>query len=246
MHNNKLIFQMATHHLPKMALRLEYLLNTVYQACSEVHPIVHNYALQSLIEIIQFIQKPELKSRFLKELMRIEHNVHKTPSSISPELYTKLYAQIHVLNHVVGGFGEGIQHNAFLQSIQQTPHRKECEEEIPQLILWLESAPSMRQTDLSGWLRTLKTLHNTITIYVALIKGVARFQKIRLNNGFYQCPLPPKTHCHLILLQLEKSKKLIPQMQIGHHGLSLRLLDAVSLREIHKTDAEIDLAICQI
>ncbi len=248
MHQDKIIFQLATHFLPKIALRLECLYQTIYQACEEVHPVIHHYALKNIIEIISLIEKPELKSRFLKEFMRIEHTLNKSNTIISPELYDSLYIQIQILIHVVGGFGENIHHDPFLQSVRfsQPMHNNDCEMYTPQLILWLESDPSLRQHNFLHWLENLKTLHSTVCLYLSLLRHTAKFDKIDMFSGFYQRSLPTRNSCHLILLRIDKSFGIVPQMQLGHHGLSLRLCEGSTMQEIRETKAKLDLAICQL
>lgn len=249
MHNNEtIIFQLATHYLPKIALRLECLFLTVEQACEETHPVIHHYALKNIIEIIKLVEKPELKSRFLKEFMRIEHAINKAQTIISNALYTDLFIQIQHLSHVAGQFGESIHNNTFLQSVRlaQTATQNDFELHSPQLLLWLENSASQRQQDLSEWLQQLRTLHNTVIVYLALLRDTAKFDNIDLYNGFYQRYLPSKASCHLILLRMDKNCGIVPKMQLGHHGLSLRLCEANSMHEIRRTDTKIDLAICQI
>lgn len=248
MYQDTITFQLATHFLPKIALRLECLHNTINQACEEVHPVIHHYALKNIIEIIKLIEKPELKSRFLKELMRIEHALNKSGTKISTELYDNLYTQIQILTHVVGRFGENIHNVPFLQSIMlaQPPQTNDCEMHSPQLLLWLESNPALRQRDLAIWLNKLRALHTTVTLYLSLIRDTAQFDKIDMYNGFYQRQLPPKTSCHLILLRIDKTFGMVPRMQLGHHGLSLRLCEVSTMREVRETDAKLDLALCQL
>ncbi|MFA5960275.1 MAG: cell division protein ZapD [Tatlockia sp.] len=241
-------FELATHFLPKIALRLECLYQAINQACEESHAIIHHYALKNAIEIIKLIEKPELKSRFLKELMRIEHVLNKTKLIVSQELCEQLYNQIHVLTHVVGRFGENIHHDAFLQSIKlsQPVLSNDCEVYSPQLLLWLESTPAIRQRDLALWLNNLRTLYTTVHLYLSLIRETAKFAQIEKFNGFYQHPLPPKISCHLILLKINKSFGVVPRMQLGHQSLVLRLCEISTMREIRETDARLDLALCQL
>ncbi|WP_028387689.1 cell division protein ZapD [Legionella fairfieldensis] len=248
MYEETITFELATHFLPKIALRLEYLHQTINQACEETHPIIHHYALKNVIEIIKLIEKPELKSRFLKELMRIEHTLNKSNTKISADLYDTLYTQIQVLNHVAGRFGENIHSNPFLLSIKlsPSPHNIDCESYSPQLLLWLESNPAMRQRDLAMWLDKLRPLHRTVSLYLSLLRNTAQFEEINMVNGFYQRPLPPKTSCHLILLRINKSFGIVPRMQLGHHGLSLRLCEISTMREVRETEARLDLALCQL
>ena len=248
MRQDTITFQLATHYLPKIALRLECLFLTIVQACEETHPVIHHYALKNIIEIIKLIERPELKSRFLKEFMRIEHALNKSQTIVPNTLYADLFIQIQHLSHVVGRFGELIHQNAFLQSIslaQTSPHN-DCELHSPQLLLWLENEPLQRQSDLLAWLKHLQTLHETVTVYLSLLRNTAQFDMIDMLSGFYQRSLPSNTSCHLILLRMDRNSGIVPRMQLGHHGLSLRLCEASSMHEIRRTDTKIDLAICQL
>lgn len=241
-------FQLATHFLSKIALRLESLFLTIKQACTETHPAIHHYALKNIIEILKLIDKPELKSRFLKEFIRIEHALNKSAIVISNALYADLFLQIQQLSHSIGLFGEEINKNPFLQSLKTTQSlsQLDCEMHSPQLLLWLESNPKKRQEDLITWLNKLSSLYETVTVYLALLRNAAVFHKIDTVNGFYQCSIPSTTSCHLILLRMDKNSGIVPKMHIGHHGLSLRLYDASSMHDIRHTDTLIELAICQL
>ncbi|WP_133127782.1 cell division protein ZapD [Legionella nagasakiensis] len=248
MHHETITFQLATHYLSKVALRLECLFLTITQAREETHPVIHHYALKNIIEIIKLIEKPELKSRFLKELMRIEHMLNKSELSISNALYANLFVQIQFLSHVAGRFGGTIHNDPFLQSIRlaQAGDYSDCEMHSPQLLLWLESEPQKRQHDLNAWLKQLQTLFDTVSVYLALLRNTAEFDKIDMFSGFYQRSLPSKTSCHLILLRMDKDCGIVPKMQLGHHGLSLRLCEANSMNEVRHANTAIDLAICQL
>ncbi|WP_238551375.1 cell division protein ZapD [Legionella oakridgensis] len=209
---------------------------------------MHHYALKNIIEVIKLIEKPELKSRFLKELMRIEHILNKAEIIISNSLYANLFVQIQFLSHAAGRFGENIHSDPFLQSIRlaQAGEHNDCELHSPQLLMWLENEPKKRQYDLNAWLKQLQSLSDTVSIYLALLRNTAEFDKIDMLSGFYQRSLPSKTSCHLILLRMDKDCGIVPQMQLGHHGLSLRLCEAKSMNEVRHTNTAIDLAICQL
>jgi cell division protein ZapD len=45
---------------------------------------------------------------------------------------------------------------------------------------------------------------------------------------------------------MDKSSGLVPKMQLGHHGLSLRLCEATTMREIRDQYAKLAVAICQL
>ncbi|MDP1603816.1 MAG: cell division protein ZapD [Legionella sp.] len=248
MYQDTITFQLATHYLPKIALRLECLYQTINQACEETHPVIHHYALKNIIEIIHIIEKPELKSRFLKELMRIEHALIKSNITLTAELFDGLHFQIQQISHIVGRFGDGIHQDPFLQIFRSTQPsaNQDGETYSPQLLYWLESRPAIRQRDLALWLTNLHSLYLTVGLYLKLLRSTAEFNTVAMLNGFYQRSLPPKTSCHLILLRIDKSFGIVPRMQLGHHGFNLRLCEATTMREIKDSNALFDLAICQL
>lgn len=248
MQHDSIVFQLATHYLPKIALRLERLFQAIKQACEETHPLIHHYALKNTLEIIKLIEKPELKSRFIKELMRVEHALNKSQAGISNSAYASLFVQVQVLSHIAGRFGEDIHQDSFLQSIRlaQSAHGTDCELDSPLLLLWMEHAPSDRQHDLTNWLRHLRTLHDTVTVYLSLLRKTAEFGIIDVVNGFYQQSLPSQLSCQLILLKMDTRCGLVPKIQLGHYGLSVRLCEANSMQEVQHTDTTVELAICQL
>lgn len=248
MSHETITFQLATNYLSKISVRLECLFLTISQAQEETHPVIHHYALKNIIEIIKIIEKPELKSRFLKELMRVEHVLKKSQIFISDSLNTNLFLQIQYLSYAAGRFSETILSDPFIQSIRitQAGEQNDCELHTPQLLLWLESDAKKRQSDINTWLKQLQSLHDTVSIYLSLLRNTAEFDKVDMFSGFYQRSLPSKTSCHLILLRMDKHCGVVPKMQLGHHGLSLRLCEANSMSEVRQTNTAIDLAFCQL
>lgn len=248
MPQDTIVYQLATHYLPKIALRIERLFVAILQACDEDNAIIHHYALKNIIEIIKLIEKPELKSRFIKDLMRFEHLFVRAQESFSNTRYADLVVQLQLLHHVAGKFGEHIHQDPFLQSIRlaQSAHQSDCELHAPQLWYWLEADPAYRKQQLSHWIEQLRLLYDTTTLYLALLRETATFEIIPMHHGFYQRSLTEKATCQLIMLRMEKQSAIIPKMQLGHHGLSLRLCHTHTLQEIEHTTFPIELAICQL
>lgn len=241
-------FQLATHFLSRISLRLEYLFKTVNQACNETHEVIHRFALKSFIEIVEIIEKPELKSRFIKELIRIEHVLKKPNDLNNNDLIDTLATQIHVLNHVPGRFSNSIHEDEFLKTLRQIhhPNTKECEFNSPQLVLWFDLEASVRQNQFSEWLQELNDLERTVSTYLSLLRNVTEFVSIRAQNGFYQHSISPKMVNHLILLRMNKSLGITPKLQLGHHSLTIRLYDLISAREILDQSVDMAIAFCQI
>ncbi|MDP3560304.1 MAG: cell division protein ZapD [Legionellaceae bacterium] len=242
--NQIITFQWTTHYLPKIAVRIESLCQSAEQACHETHPVIHQVALHNILEIIKIIEKPELKSRFLKEFLRMEHACIKQGGDFP--FQKQLHDEIVYLNHTAGRFGEAIQSHPLLQSIRsgQSNHH-EIDIDCPQLLFWLKNDPEPRQHDLRKWLKCLQPLHKMVSLYLSLLKHTAVFEVIPMPQGFYQRNLPPRLTCQLILCKINRMYGLVPKIQLGNYGISLRLYEAETMREAQPQDAFCELAICQ-
>ncbi len=243
-------FQLGTHYLSRVALRAERLLFTIQEASLEQHPVIHHAALNDLFELIKLTEKPELKGRFLKEFIRIEHILKKPHTTPSNAHALALSNQTQVLTLLAGRFGRDIYADPFLHAtgLSTSGQTPEGESYTPQLLFWLESDAAARQADLMYWLHQLEPLKTTVQVYLSLLRDRAHFEEIIPKNGFFQCPLPhnSKKSCHLILVRIKKENAQIPKMQIGHHGLSLRLCEAKTMREIHDQSSPLELSICEL
>lgn len=116
--------------------------------------------MNDLFEIIKLAEKPQLKGRFLKEFMRMEHINYPSSSH-------ELLAHIQMLNQITGRFGEAIHADPFIQSIglPSTGHANNVELCSPQLWFWLEDSATTRQNDLMRWLEQFKPLYDTVHMY---------------------------------------------------------------------------------
>jgi cell division protein ZapD len=248
MHEHTVTFQLATHFLSRISLRLEFLFKIINQACDESHEVIHRFALKNIIELIEIIEKPELKSRFIKELIRIEHVLKKQKLVSSEQLFHELETQIHILNHVPGRFGTLVFEDEFLKNLRQIhhPNTKECEFNAPQLVMWFDSDPFIRQQAISKWVHCLKDLEYTVSIYLALLRETSEYIPITAEKGFYQHSFSPQTINHLILLKMDKSLAITPKLQLGHNNLSIRLYELASAREVHDKTVQMEIAFCQI
>ncbi len=248
MYKETITFQLATHFLSRIALRLEFLFKIINQAGNESHEVIHRYALKNLIELINIIEKPELKSRFIKELIRIEHVLKKQDSFEKKELLMELESQIHILNGVPGRFSQAIHEDIFLKILRQIhhPNTPECEFNSPHLVIWFDSDPLTRQNAINHWVHSLKDLESTVIIYLSLLRSLTEYHSIKAPNGFYQYSFPPKITNHLILLKMNKCLKITPQLQLGHNNLTIRLFESTSAQAVNDKIIEMEIAFCQI
>ncbi len=241
-------FELATHFLPKVSLKLESYIQSIMDSQNESHPVIHHHALLNCNEVLNIVDKPELKSRFLKEFLRVEHLLNRCQTKICNELYDLLFQQIQYLSNMNHNFANRLNEDLFLLAIRQnlTANNQSLNDFCPQFQFWMEADPIIRREMIEKWINALHPLHKTVKTYLSILRQTALSSVIKLDRGFYQQALPPANNCHLIAVKLAKYYGAIPKINLGHFGLSIRLFDVESMREMHKDNTEIELALCQL
>ncbi|MCX7114907.1 MAG: cell division protein ZapD [Gammaproteobacteria bacterium] len=240
-----LTYQVATHYLSKIALRIEVLFERINAATHSEEPAVHHLALLHLIELSKLVEKPELKGRFLKELMRFDYTLSKQTPPLPDEIMATLHEQIHLLSHLTHRFGEALHKDPFLQAVYTHQHHHHDIELDPlPLFYWLEQDPQHRINALQEWLQHLTVVYDAVKLYLSIIRHCTPFQAIVIKNGFHQQTVHEKRTCHLIILCLSKRIEWIPKIQVGHYGITISLCDKTTLKESHPVDVQADLAVC--
>lgn len=241
MENDSIYYEFANEYLPKISLKLEYLLLNIERACFEDHPVIHYEAIKNTIKLLKIAEKPEIKSRFLKEYLRMSHGkISNDEDNIKKDL---ILEQIHNLNHIGGRFGDALHQNPFLQSIRLAQLSEPLEFSLlcPQLTYWLNAASSVRREDLKSWLEHFYVLFDTVALYLSLLRENAIFEDLSIT-GFYQFPIQ-KNNYQLIMLKIPRKICLIPKIQLGHHGLSLRMCDAKTYQDAERQSVVLQIAI---
>lgn len=248
MKHEMMTFELATHFLPKVALKLESLIDSIIDSQSETHPVIHQHALNNCIELLTIVEKPELKSRFLKEFLRVEHMLNRCNTKISNDLYDQLFQQIQYLSRMNNIFAHSLNDDLFLLASRHNlvANNQMLTDFCPQLQFWIEADPSIRKEMIEKWINALHPLYKTVKTYLAILRQAALFTTIKLDYGFYQQALPPANNCHLIVVKLDKYYGAIPKINLGHFGLSIRLFEIDTMKEMRKDNTKIDLALCQL
>lgn len=248
MRTDFLIYQFPMNYLTKISLYLENLFSYIGKACESEDPIVHHYALKSIIDIIKLVEKPEIKSRYAKELMRIEHMINQSQAIITDRSYARLFVQLQVLGKINSRFDTRLYQDPFIQSMRFVFNSlDESEFQNPQLNFWLNKASEHRQADINIWFDDLISLYNTVEAYLSIVRETARFSMLDIESGYYNKTLTNKNTQHLLILKMDKANGVIPKVNLSNNSISIRLCDAYSMHEVRGSqDFQLDFAICQL
>jgi cell division protein ZapD len=172
MHYTPTTFEIPLTSLSKMAVRLENLLTDLAFATEDSSPVIHKYALIRCFELMKILNKPELKSRFLKELLRIDHLLKKSIVQIPSDLNETLVESIQILSHGMPSLDQSLCKDPFIQALQSNSFISllEIDDSCLELQLWLTSSAESRKTYLKKWYESMAGLRQVITTYLNVLR----------------------------------------------------------------------------
>ena len=166
-------FQVSHHYLTKIALRLEMLFNSIQSSAQVLDSNAHHLALLYCLEIIKLIEKPEFKSRFLKEMMRWEHILKKNQETKRSSWLPQLAELIVQLSNLNRRMGEELLLDPLLQSMRSNISASplELDWDNPLLVYWSHQSGQQRQKNIRQWLEYFNLIQTTIHLYLAILRA---------------------------------------------------------------------------
>lgn len=248
MQSQDIIYQHSPQFLPKIAIKLENMLASIYEGKQETHPIIHHYALKNIIELIKIVEKPEIKSRLTKEFLRLEYVLPTSFKDLQPKLYQQFQTKCQEIQAHNFRFGSKLHQDPFLLSLRMRSQDQwnECELQPPYLFHWLHQKPKFRQDMLNNWLLELKDLKSIIQIYSSILQHLAVFETITITQSFFQKPLNGNPSCQLVILKINNEIPVIPKIQTSTHAISIHFSDENNLDKLAQSAFNIELGIVRI
>jgi cell division protein ZapD len=236
MQTQEIIYQQSPQFLPKVSIRIENLLAYIRESLHEKHPIIHHYALKNVIDLIKIVEKPELKSRYTKEFIRLEYGLSKILPEQAPELWQRFTETSLDLQNRVNRFCSPVFHDQFLQNmrIRIQDNWQECELQTPHLYRWLHQTSRQRKSDLQKWLSSLLEIENIVSVYLNILRFFVHYQEYEVEQNYYHQLIGHHPICQLIVLKIDSEIEAIPKIQVSNNSLSIHFHDPLRVEEISK------------
>jgi cell division protein ZapD len=222
-----IIYQQSPQYLAKVCLYLENLFAFTQEAVANTHPIMHYDALKNIIKILRLIEKPELKSRFAKEFIRLEHILVKTLKLQSTDIWEKF---IHLSNHLqnhANRFTCNLNNEPLLQSLKLRHGNQDQNFELPssQIYYWLHQAPKIRQNMIKQWLVELQEVQTCLQVYLSILRRHTEFQAIDIQDNFLYQAFGQTPLAQLIMLKVPDELLVVPKIQVSSQAVSIHFND---------------------
>lgn len=211
-------------------LRLEDLFTKVLHNMAAGHEYHHHCALLSLFQILDVIDRAELKADLLQELDRqkiVMTNLLGNPS-IAENVLTDLIGEIEntskALRQNTTKLGQTLRDNDWLMSIKQRAGIPGgvCEFDLPSYHYWLGLDEERRRQDLDNWLQPLISIYDALRIILHILRGSGNTVELTAVNGVYQQMLGGSKPAQMLRLQVSDDVECFPEVSANKYAINIR------------------------
>ena len=237
-------------------LRLEDLFTKVLHNVEAGHEFNHHNALLSLLQIIDIVDRAELKIDLLQELDRqkmVMNNLRGNPS-IAEHVLNDIISEIETTASILRGdsvkLGQTLRDNEWLMSIKQRTIIPGglCEFDLPSYHYWLHLGEERRRSDLETWLQPLMPMFEAIRSILHILRGSGATHEFVAHHGFYQQMLGGAKPAQMLRVETDSSLPCFPEVSANKYAINIRFnsLDCSQKPRMCDIDVDFKLTLCNL
>ena len=237
-------------------LRLEDLFVKVLHNVEGSHEFSHHTALLALFQILDIIDRAELKVDLLQELDRqkmVMSGLRGNPSiatHILDEVLSEIEITAHSLRSNTVKLGQTLRDNEWLMSIKQRAliPGGVCEFDLPSYHYWLKLDEHRRRSDLKTWLQTLMPVYEAIRSILHILRGSGATHKHVASHGFYQQMLGGAKPAQMLRVETDDNLLCFPEVSANKYAINIRFnsLDCTQKPRLCDIDVDFKLTLCNL
>jgi cell division protein ZapD len=237
-------------------LRLEDLFVKVLHNVEASNEFSHHSALLSVFQILDVIDRAELKTDLLQELDRqkiVMNGLRGNPSiseSLLNEVIQKIETTALALRSNTVKLGQSLRDNEWLMSIKQRAGIPGgvCEFDLPSYHYWLGLGESRRKMDLDSWLEPLMPIHAALEIILHILRGSGATTHLTAINGAYQQMLGGAKPAQMLRIEMDDSLACFPEVSANKYAINIRFnsLDNIQKPKLCDLDVNFSLTLCNL
>lgn len=233
MQDANIIFEQPLNEYIRVCLRVEHLFERVEQNILGTSTGESRTALEAMLEILNVIDRPDLKTRITKALSQhagVLAQLEQKPNVDHEKLQsilTELDQLVDSLYSLPDKIGQQLRTNSFLNTIRQHMANPggACPFSTPAYYLWSQNSPEQRCQDLLAWFAAFEQLKAAVKLLLQLTRGSTTPEDLIAEQGFYQRSLDPKLAYHLVRVIVPLELQVYPEISVGKHRLMVRFLE---------------------
>ena len=206
-------------------------------------------ALSALIDILEMLNRADLKTEYIKEMERQSCSLarlKKLPGVDEPQLdniLNQLESYSDQLLGISGVLGQELRQNELINNIKQRSAIAggTCDFDLPMLHHWLERSMENRQYDLKTWQQFLRPVRHANDLLIKLIRESSSPRQETAHNGFFQQALDSNNNQYqMIRIGVDSADNAFPEVSGGRHRFSVRFMEASITSRPHQVNREIN------
>jgi cell division protein ZapD len=237
-------------------LRVEDLFAKVLYNIEASHEYQHHSALLTLLQILDIVDRSELRSDLMQELsrQRTAMDALKGNPAIAAkkldEILKEIDTSIDALRSESTKLGQTLRTNEWLMSIKQRAGIPGgvCEFDVPSYHYWLGLGEERRKEDLKNWLNPLVPMHDAIVIILRILRGSGSTSKLIAPNGAYQQMLGGIKPAQMLKIDIPDNVQCFPEVSANKYAINIRfnILDFTQKPQKYDEDVNFSLTLCNL
>lgn len=226
---------MANYEFPfnervRTFMRLEDLFQRVHHNVDCGHDYNHHCALIYLFQIVDIVDRADLKIELIQELDRQKNlmNQYRDSPKISEKVFNTLFDNmsftVQNLREASNKLGQHIRSDEWLMTIKQRASIPGgvCEFDLPSYHYWLMQSQTIRQQDFVSWLQPFDAAYKAIEMILKMLRGSGATQQMTANQGMYQQMLSGAKPAQMLAIQVDDSLACYPDVSANKYAINIR------------------------
>ncbi|MES2012485.1 MAG: cell division protein ZapD [Pseudomonadota bacterium] len=237
-------------------LRVEDLFAKVLHNVEAGHEYHHHSALLTLLQILDVVDRAELKLDLLQELerQRLTMSALIGNPAIAADTLTSILYNIDIAAEALRAettkLGQTLRANEWLMSIKQRAGIPGgvCEFDVPSYHYWLGLGEARRRQDFQAWLTPLMPMHQAIGIILHILRGSGFTTQLVANSGAYQQMLSGAKPAQMLRIEVADDVTCFPEVSANKYAINIRFntLDCSQKPQKYDEDVEFTLTLCNL
>ncbi|MBC7787485.1 MAG: cell division protein ZapD [Methylophilaceae bacterium] len=229
-------------------LRLEDLFGKLHHNIAKSLAQEHHCAMMFMLQILDVIDRAELKADLIQELERQKNNMlglrgnPQISEKALNDILDKIDATSTALKSDNGKLGQTLRDNEWLMSIKQRAGIPGgvCAFDLPSYHHWLNLDAARRKQDFALWLTKLNPIHDAAGTILKILRGSGARTKYLANNGFFQQMLAGAKPAQMLRIELPDRCPCFPEVSANKYAINIRFFGLDSIEKTKKCEEEID------
>ena len=237
-------------------LRLEDLFIKVFHHIKVGHEFNHHCALLSILQILDVVDRADLKADLIQELERQRIGMQTLIGNpvIEQSKLNEILSEIEItmakLKTDNVKLGQHLRDNEWLMSIKQRAGIPGgvCEFDVPSYHFWLNTSAEKRRGDFELWLEKLMPVYEAIEIILHILRGSGATMQHVAHLGSYQQMLGGTKPAQMLIVEIDNSLAVFPEISANKYAINIRFsqLDYVQKPKLYGQDITFKLTLCNL